>query len=303
MKSVSEYICELLYRHDCVIVPGLGGIVCNHTPARFDRKRSLLLPPRKDLVFNMNLSHNDGVLISHLAQAENIGFAEAAARVDDYVAQARRAIQKRMPFMISGVGTLRTHDGVNISFVPDDTCNYLSESYGLGSLHIGATTRLQLPSIGQVGMRRVAISAAVVAGLLMVSQETKVGVPDMPIFSQAGYTRMMAAREAQQPSADVRPQVEPAPPAQAQEAASAEQPAAADAPRYDIIAASFVTEAEADEYIRSMASRGVNGMVKLVSARRVRVSIASFDDREEANRRMRQCRKMQGFETVWVFRH
>ena len=52
-----------------------------------------------------------------------------------------------------------------------------------------------------------------------------------------------------------------------------------------------------------MASRGVNGMVKLVSARRVRVSIASFDDREEANRRMRQCRKMQGFETVWVFRH
>jgi hypothetical protein len=57
MENISKHISELLYFHDCVIVPGFGGLVANHITAVYDEEKNMFSPPAKEIVFNTNLKH------------------------------------------------------------------------------------------------------------------------------------------------------------------------------------------------------------------------------------------------------
>ena len=67
-KSVSHYISELLFLHDCVIVPKFGGFVSNPKSAQLNKTTGALTPPSKQILFNPNLKTNDGLLIAHIAK-------------------------------------------------------------------------------------------------------------------------------------------------------------------------------------------------------------------------------------------
>ena len=51
MKALSTYISTLLFDHDCVIIPGFGGIVGNRKPAWFNEVNQRFYPAYKDLGF------------------------------------------------------------------------------------------------------------------------------------------------------------------------------------------------------------------------------------------------------------
>ncbi len=84
MENISSHIADLLYHHDCVIVPGLGGFVANPVPAILDEEKNMFFPPSKEIVFNVNLKHNDGLLISHIASERNITYESAGEIVTDF---------------------------------------------------------------------------------------------------------------------------------------------------------------------------------------------------------------------------
>ena len=71
-KNVSQYISDLLYTHDCVIVPNFGGFVGNRKSAELNKKTGSLSPPSKQILFNRKLTTNDGLLFSYIAQKEVI---------------------------------------------------------------------------------------------------------------------------------------------------------------------------------------------------------------------------------------
>ena len=71
-KTVTNYISELLYSHDCVIVANFGGFVCNKTSAKLDQLTGILSPPNKSILFNSQLKENDGLLINHISKSNNI---------------------------------------------------------------------------------------------------------------------------------------------------------------------------------------------------------------------------------------
>ena len=54
--KIEEYISDLLFEHDCVIVPDFGGFVCNYGPAAIDPAKHLFEPPAKRILFNKGLS-------------------------------------------------------------------------------------------------------------------------------------------------------------------------------------------------------------------------------------------------------
>ena len=60
--DITAFIRELLFGHDCVIVPGFGGFIGNYTPASIDKSSGTFYPPVKQISFNRNLNHNDGLL-------------------------------------------------------------------------------------------------------------------------------------------------------------------------------------------------------------------------------------------------
>ena len=57
-KSVAHYISELLFLHDCVIVPEFGGFVGNKKSAYINPISGIIYSPSKQLLFNKNFSYS-----------------------------------------------------------------------------------------------------------------------------------------------------------------------------------------------------------------------------------------------------
>ena len=72
MMTIANYLKDLLYRYDCVIVPNFGGFVTNRISARIDADSNTFYPPTKEVGFNSHLTHNDGLLANYIASSENI---------------------------------------------------------------------------------------------------------------------------------------------------------------------------------------------------------------------------------------
>jgi nucleoid DNA-binding protein len=131
--DITAFIRELLFGHDCVIVPGFGGFIGNYTPAQIDRSTGTFYPPVKQISFNRNLNHNDGLLIGKISSSANINYGDARNLVEGFVTELRRKLEKGEKVVFDNLGSfVNNHEG-NIQFEPDRNVNYHLDSYGLES--------------------------------------------------------------------------------------------------------------------------------------------------------------------------
>ncbi|MGD1846262.1 MAG: SPOR domain-containing protein [Salibacteraceae bacterium] len=135
IQRIDSYIYELLFEHDCVIIPGFGGLVANPAPAKLDRLQHRFRPPSKEIGFNRNLKQNDGLLANHLAASFDIGYQEALKAVDAYVQHINEELRTTGTFQIGQVGTLFFDQEKNYRFEPDTRTNFRLDSFGLGAFH------------------------------------------------------------------------------------------------------------------------------------------------------------------------
>lgn len=124
-------IKSLLHLHDCVIVPGFGGFVCNREPARIDQVSHLITPPARKVVFNQNLKSNDGLLAGHIAQHSQTTYSQALAMIEETVQQVLEVLHEKKSLDIDLFGNFRLNAEANYVFLPDKRNNYLTSSYGL----------------------------------------------------------------------------------------------------------------------------------------------------------------------------
>ena len=129
--KLEKYISELLFKHDCVIVPGLGGFVANYKPATIQPVQNTFSPPSKSISFNKNLNNNDGLLANLIAQKESVDFSVATKNIEDSVLLIHQDLKLKKRILLKDVGTLFLDNESRIQFDPQDTLNYLLGSYGL----------------------------------------------------------------------------------------------------------------------------------------------------------------------------
>ncbi len=140
--KISKYIGELLYDYECVVIPGLGGFLTNDKPVSINEVTYSFSPPFRKIHFNVYLRTNDGLLINHIAQQEQIGYKTAKHRVDQFVFQCHNALERGRKIKFQNIGSL-AHDGdKNIVFTQGTEVNYNSNSFGLGSLVSPAIRRV-----------------------------------------------------------------------------------------------------------------------------------------------------------------
>ncbi|NOU60864.1 SPOR domain-containing protein [Marinifilum caeruleilacunae] len=152
MLEISKYIQDLLFVHDCVILPGFGGFVANYRPAAIDENQQMVFPPSKDLGFNRNLTQNDGLLINHLAESENLSYTEAEKAVLFFVEDIRVRIQRGEKVEIEEVGIFFNDKKHNLQFEPIANQNYLVDSLGLEQFvlpSINKPIEERIPSISE----------------------------------------------------------------------------------------------------------------------------------------------------------
>lgn len=122
---------ELLYCHDCVIVPHWGGFLTHYRSARLDEARGLVHPPGKDISFNKSLVRNDGLLADHLAKREGIPFDAATARIDAEVEGWRRTLNASGRLELQHIGIFYHDAEHNLQFDPDRRSDHLKDAFGL----------------------------------------------------------------------------------------------------------------------------------------------------------------------------
>ncbi len=133
MRELARHIESLVLRHNCVIVPGLGGFVTQYVPARFVEEENLFLPPCRTVGFNPRLTINDGLVVQSYMQAYDTSFPEAARIVDEDVRQLREAILREGGCDIKGIGRLSLNEAGDYDFTPDEAGVLSPELYALDS--------------------------------------------------------------------------------------------------------------------------------------------------------------------------
>jgi nucleoid DNA-binding protein len=139
--KIEKYISALLYRYQCVTVPGFGAFLTEIRPAQIDADTHTFYPPKKLISFNANLKNNDGLLANHIALQEKISYSEAVGHIEQVVDSWFTGLQNREKLSLKNIGEIAFNSEGSLMFIPDTPVNYLTDAFGLSTLVSPAVKR------------------------------------------------------------------------------------------------------------------------------------------------------------------
>jgi hypothetical protein len=139
--KIELYIAQLLYRYQCVTVPGFGAFLTEIQSAQLLENSHSFFPPKKMISFNSHIKNNDGLLANHIAQAEKTSYDYAVSAIEYEVLNWKKSLQENRSFTIKNIGVLSLNAENNIHFTPNEQTNYLAQSFGLTSFVSPAVKR------------------------------------------------------------------------------------------------------------------------------------------------------------------
>ncbi|MFH1004164.1 MAG: SPOR domain-containing protein [Bacteroidota bacterium] len=136
LTSIEKHISELLYEHDCVIIPAFGGFVCNYSSAHIHPSKHLFYPPFKKISFNRNLKNNDGLLANQISQQEKISYTEANQIIPEYATHLNEELLQYKRLEMHNIGIFYLGEEDTLLFEQDETVNYLTDSFGMSIFYL-----------------------------------------------------------------------------------------------------------------------------------------------------------------------
>lgn len=140
---IEKHISALLYRYQCVTVPGFGAFITETVSARYNETSNTFAPPKKTILFNSLLQQNDGLLANHIALEEQISFNEAVVLIQDQISLWKEELGNKKVVYLKNIGELSLNSEQKIQFEPFGSTNYLTSSFGLTAVMATALTREQ----------------------------------------------------------------------------------------------------------------------------------------------------------------
>ncbi|MDQ3111302.1 MAG: SPOR domain-containing protein [Bacteroidota bacterium] len=187
--NVAHYVSELLFQHDCVVVPGFGAFVSTYAPARVHPAQHTFTPPSKQIVFNKHLQQNDGLLAQTIASAVPCSFDEAMTGISFFVNELNTNLKSGKKTELHNLGMLTLDPEKNICFETFPEINFLIDSFGLSSFQ-----SMPILREGVVEKRKVAEKAdRTIAVELPVSKPARRRARNMLITSAVVLPMLVAA--------------------------------------------------------------------------------------------------------------
>lgn len=118
MRIIDRHIEYLIRRHDCVVVPGVGALLCRFKSSAFGEDGKEILPPGRELAFNPWLTESDGLLVSSVARELGVDFEQASEVVKGDVGTLKSVLGKGGEFILGSLGVFRLSDNDEIAFTP-----------------------------------------------------------------------------------------------------------------------------------------------------------------------------------------
>jgi hypothetical protein len=142
--QIEKHISDLLYRYQCVTVPGFGAFLTETVSAHVTGSASSFFPPKKVVSFNANVKNNDGLLANHVALQEKMSYELAVIKINDVAAEWTYLLQNRNRLALKNIGEISVNNEMNWVFEPANTINYLTDAFGLTSFVSPEITREKL---------------------------------------------------------------------------------------------------------------------------------------------------------------
>jgi hypothetical protein len=131
--ELAAHIHYLLYRHDCLSIPGFGAFLVEHKEAFFDAEQQRYHPPRKVLSFNEQLQSNDGILAAHIAHVLQCSYERAVLEIHQQIISLKELAHKGK-LKIATLGIFETNSEGKLVFSAEQGLNFLAASYALPQL-------------------------------------------------------------------------------------------------------------------------------------------------------------------------
>ncbi|WP_075591075.1 HU domain-containing protein [Labilibacter marinus] len=307
---MEKHINDLLYLYDCVIIPALGGFVANNKSAELNEKTGVFSPPRKEIGFNKSLSHNDGLLINHIATKEGISYEACNTKITKHVNVLKYQLSQGETISFGIVGDLKNDAIGNIVFIPNQEESFSTNSFGLSTFHFNTleqikdqnepTRQLVRRTLRAKSTRQIAASVSLIIGLLFVSPEIN------DVNQQSNFSDFLPKVSNTEVNETIAEEEAPAYKVAKEEIKPIEiieetiEPAIVKN-SYFIIAGSFKQMKPAEQFLKKLHNKGIEQAEILEANNRFRVSLQGFTNRELAVEALSSFRKENGLSSSWLF--
>ncbi|WP_300433633.1 SPOR domain-containing protein [Christiangramia sp.] len=131
--NISNYIQDLLYRYECVVLPGFGAFLSQKQSAYIDKNSNEFYPPNKLISFNRQLIKNDGLLANYIAEVESVNYNSANNMIQEFVYDLENSLQNDAKAELANIGRFFLDNEDKLQFEPFTEVNFLTQSFGLNS--------------------------------------------------------------------------------------------------------------------------------------------------------------------------
>ena len=315
MNQLIAHIEFLLHKHNCVIVPDLGGFVVNTTFCQRDGIAAFDAPAC-ELVFNRDLTYNDGLLAQSLMKTRQISFETALQEIDTAVKELKQELKSNKYVDLGDLGDFTMNDDSRFVYNPKPFIR--PENFGLAKASLKPVIQIQPTMQGEAQKQndRKAIIryltgsvAAVVIFVLMLifplntdmhRQNAHLGTPDNPFGTAKTENR---ASETITPSvSDNGEAMQPATPDVGIPETNATV-SRASTQKYFVVVGVYQVPKVAQSMVEQLKSEGFSNILTLEQKDRLDVCADSFDTLEEAIDFLRTLRtRFPHHADAWVFK-
>jgi hypothetical protein len=130
--KIEIYLSQLLYTHECVVVPEFGGFLTRQFPAQINQATHMFVPPSKRISFNQQLRNNDGLLTMHVAKRNNISYQEAQLAVMAAVTQWHQTLKQGNQLQLQDIGRFYYSSEGALQFKAVVDVNFSTDTFGMG---------------------------------------------------------------------------------------------------------------------------------------------------------------------------
>ncbi|PTX45087.1 sporulation related protein [Christiangramia gaetbulicola] len=131
--NISSHIQDLLYRYECVVLPGFGAFLSQKQSAYIDENSNEFYPPNKVISFNRQLIKNDGLLANYIAEVESVKYNSANNMIQEFVYDLENSLQNDAKAELANIGKFYLDAEDKLQFEPFSEINFLTQSFGLAS--------------------------------------------------------------------------------------------------------------------------------------------------------------------------
>ncbi|MFW5657910.1 MAG: SPOR domain-containing protein [Bacteroidota bacterium] len=134
--DITKEIKDLLFYNEFVIIPGFGTFITRYESARVDPAAKTLNPPKRNVEFKKNLSHDDDLLRKHIAKTLDISEKSAGEIISEIVSDLRQRLNKGEEIVFEGLGVIIEEPGGEYVFKAEEDINLLADSFGMDSVKL-----------------------------------------------------------------------------------------------------------------------------------------------------------------------